>query len=68
MMSQRKDNDMICNGAIPSQMVMIMDAYGTYVNAMTAAWQAWAELSGWHYYQSQYQAMLARMNQELDRK
>lgn len=68
MMSQKKDNDMICNGAIPPQMAMIMDAYHTYVNAMTGMWQAWAAVSGWNYYQSQYQAMLARMSQEQDRK
>jgi hypothetical protein len=49
-------------------MAMIMDAYHTYVNTMTGMWQAWAAVSGWNYYQSQYQAMLARMSQEQDRK
>lgn len=67
-MTKKKDNDMICNGAMPPQMAHIMGAYNAYVNYMTAMYYAWAAVSGWKYYQSQCQAVLNRMSQEQDQE
>lgn len=68
MMTKRKDNVVICNGGMAPQMADIMEGYNTYVNYVTAMWYAWTAVSGWKYYQDQYQAMLARMTQAQDQE
>lgn len=62
-MTKRKDNDVICNGAIAPQMADIMEAYNAYVNAVTGIWYAWAAVSGLKYYNDQYWAMINHINQ-----
>jgi len=63
-MTKKKDNDMICNGAIPPQMATIMDLYRAYTDSMLSAYYAWTALSGMKYWQDQFQQ--AMRDQEKD--
>ena len=63
-MTKKKDNDMICTGAIPPQMATIMDLYRAYMDSMLSAYYAWTALSGMKYWQDQFQQ--AMRDQEKD--
>ena len=46
MTTKNKDNEMICTGAIPPQVVMGMELYQMYMKATLNYWQLWATLTG----------------------
>jgi hypothetical protein len=46
MTKNNKDNDMICTGGIPPQMVMGMELYQMYMKATMNYWQLYAALTG----------------------
>ena len=45
-MENNKDNDMICTGGVPPQMVMGMELYQMYMKATMNYWQLYATLTG----------------------
>jgi uncharacterized circularly permuted ATP-grasp superfamily protein len=52
-----KDNEMICTGAIPPQLIMGMELYQTYMKGMMNYWQLYATLAGvdyWTKYMNQF--------------
>jgi hypothetical protein len=46
MTEPNKENDMICTGGIPPQMVMGMELYQMYMKATMNYWQLYAALTG----------------------
>lgn len=54
MSEEEKENIMLCNGSMPSQMVQIMEMHQAYVNGMINFYQIWLAISGVGYWQEQY--------------
>lgn len=48
-MSKNKENDMICTGAIPPQVIQGMEMYNAYMKAMMEFYYAWCSLAGLTY-------------------
>ena len=46
MTTNNKENDMVCTGGIPSQMVMGMELYQMYMKATMNYWQLYTALTG----------------------
>ena len=44
-----KDNEMICTGAVPPQLIMGMELYQLYMKGMMNYWQLYAALVGMDY-------------------
>jgi len=45
-----KDNEMICTGAVPPQLIMGMEMYQTYMKGMMNYWQLYATLTTLDYW------------------
>jgi|LakMenEpi03Aug12_release.lakeMendotaPanAssembly.Ray.scaffolds.fasta_scaffold1970033_2 hypothetical protein len=45
MTKDNKENDMICTGAIPPQVVMGMELYQAYLQGMMNVWQLYVNLT-----------------------
>jgi uncharacterized circularly permuted ATP-grasp superfamily protein len=57
MTTKNKDNEMICTGAIPPQVVMGTELYQMYMKATMNYWQLYVALMGidhWTKYMNQF--------------
>jgi len=57
MTTNNKDNEMICTGAIPPQLIMGMEMYQMYMKGTMNYWQLYAALVGidyWTMYLNQF--------------
>jgi uncharacterized circularly permuted ATP-grasp superfamily protein len=50
MTTKNKDNEMICTGATPPQLIMGMELYQMYMKGMMNYWQLYAALAGVDYW------------------
>ena len=55
-----KENNMICTGGIPPQLVMVMELYQAYMAGMTNWYRLYANLTGIDYWTQYMQAYQVR--------
>lgn len=48
-----KENDMICNGGVPPQIIQGMEMYQSYMQGMMHFYRAWCYMTGMTYWSDQ---------------